>query len=204
MRRLIVLSVLLLGALPLAATGLADPGPGGTKSKSAHHSKYTFTVTTTDNGSCSTPWATDVVKRTFRVKKNRDGSYTLTRSDRGRFTTIGGVSPGACDTTGRHGHTVRAGVTGRMVGFLRGKVTGGTFDPTATCTGPDCGFTDVFLTTFFGPGATFSCFENSTACKFNFNYTAPRQQLLFRHWQDKGKGAGTFLKEGFHGDIADA
>jgi hypothetical protein len=131
LRRLIVLSVLLLGALPLAATGLADPGPGGTKSKSAHHSKYTFTVTTTDNGSCGTAWATDVVKRTFRVKKNRDGSYTLTRFDRGRFTTIGGVSPGACDTTGRHGHTVRAGVTGRMVGFLRGKVTGGTFDPSA-------------------------------------------------------------------------
>lgn len=91
-----------------------------------------------------------------------------------------------------------------MGGFLRGKVTGGTFNPSATCTGPDCGFTDVHLTTFFGPAATFSCFENSMACKFNFNYTAPRQQLLFRHWQDKGKGAGTFLQEGFHGDIADA
>jgi hypothetical protein len=62
----------------------------------------------------------------------------------------------------------------------------------------------VLLTTVFGTAATFSCFENSLACKFNFNYTAPRQQLLFRHWPDKGKGAGTFLKEGFHGDIADA
>jgi hypothetical protein len=204
LRRLIVLSVLLLGALPLAATGLADPGPGGTKSKSKHHAKYTFTVTTTDNGSCGTPWATDVVKRTFRVKKNRDGSYTLTRRDRGRFTTIAGKSPGACDTTGRHGQTIRAGVTGRMGGFLRGKVTGGTFNRNATCTGPDCGFTDVFLTTFFGPAAKFSCFENSPDCKFNFNYVAPRQQLLFRHWQDKGKGAGTFLNERFHGDIADA
>ena len=204
MRRLLVLSVLLLGALPLAATGLADPGPGGAKSKSKHHAKYTFTVTTTDNGSCGTPWATDVVKRTFRVKKNRDGSYTLVRRDRGRFTTIAGKSPGACDTTGRHGQTIRAGVTGRMGGFLRGKVTGGTFNPNATCTGPDCGFTDVFLTTFFGPAAKFSCFENSPDCKFNFNYVAPRQQLLFRHWQDKGKGAGTFLNERFHGDIADA
>ncbi len=203
MRRLIVLSVLLLGALPLAASGLADPGHGGKKSKK--HAKYTFTVTTTDNGSCGTPWATDVVKRTFRVKKNRDGSYTLTRRDRGRFTTIAGRSPGACDTTGRHGQTIRAGVTGRMSGFLRGKVTGGTFNPNATCTGPDCGFTDVFLTTFFGPDAKFSCFENSRDCRFNFNYTAPRQRpLLFRHWQDKGKGAGTFLYEQFRGDIADA
>jgi hypothetical protein len=199
-----VLSVLLLGALALAATGLAHPGHGGKKSKSKHHAKYSFMVTTTDNGSCGTPWATDVVKRTYRVKKNRDGSYTLTRFDRGRFTTLAGKSPGACDTTGRHGQTIRAGVTGRMVGYLRGKVTGGKFDRNATCTTSDCGFTDVFLKTFFGPDAKFSCFENSQDCKFNFNYTAPRQHLLFRHWQDKGKGAGTFLQERFHGDIADA
>jgi hypothetical protein len=40
---------------------------------------------------------------------------------------------------------------------------------------------------------------------FNFNNTAARHQaLLFRHWQDKGKGAGTMLHEGFHGDIADS
>ena len=56
--------MLLLGALALAATGLADPGHGGKKSKK--HNKNTFTVTTTDNGSCGTPWATDVVKRTVR------------------------------------------------------------------------------------------------------------------------------------------
>jgi hypothetical protein len=94
-------------------------------------------------------------------------------------------------------------VTGKLTGFLRGTVTGGTFDPNAQC-GNECGFTDVFLTTFFGPTATFSCFENSSQCKFNFNYTAARHQsLLFRHWQDKGKGAGTMLHEQFHGDIAD-
>jgi len=203
LRRSLVLFALLLGALSLAATGLADPGHGGKKSKKHH--KYAFTVTTTDNGSCGTPWATDVIKRTFRVKKNRDGSYALTRFDRGRFVTLAGRSPGACDTTGRHGQTIRAGVHGKMRGYLRGTVTGGTYNPNATCTGPDCGFTDVFLTTFFGPGAKFSCFENSPDCRFNYNYTAPRQRpLLFRHWQDKGKGAGTFLKEEFHGDIADA
>jgi hypothetical protein len=100
--------------------------------------------------------------------------------------------------------TVRPGVHGKVVGFLRGTVTGGTYNPNATCTGPTCGFTDVFITTFFGPTATFSCFMSSPDCKFNYNYTAPRQKLLFRHWQNRGKGAGTFLKEHFHGDIADA
>jgi hypothetical protein len=208
MKRFLLFSTMVLGALMLAAAALAHPGPGGKKPNSkppnSRHGKLTFVVETTDNGSCGAAWANDTVKRTFVVKANVDGSYTLTRRDRGRFVTLAGVSPGACDTTGRHGHTVRAGVEGKLVGFLRGTVTGGTFDPHATCTGNDCGFTDVFLTTFFGPNATFSCFENSSDCKFNFNYTAARHQaLLFRHWQDKGKGAGTMLHEGFHGDIAD-
>jgi hypothetical protein len=204
MKRFSTLFVLMLGALALVAAGGADPGNKGKGKKAGGHGKHSFVVTTTDNGSCGGPWATDTVRRTFLVKLNRDGSYTLTRRDRGTFVTLGGTSPGACDTTGRHGHTVQAGVHGRFAGFLRGRVTGGTYNPNAQCSGPDCGFTDVFVTTFFGPGATFSCFENSTQCKFNFNYTAPRQHLLFRHWQDKGKGAGTSLRETFHGDIADA
>jgi hypothetical protein len=203
-KRLLVLSTVVLGGLLLAAAALAHPGNGrGSKPPNARHAKLTFVVNTADNGSCGGPWANDTVTRTFIVKSNHDGSYTLIRRDRGRFTTLAGVSPGACDTTGRHGHTVRAGVTGKLVGFLRGTVTGGMFDPNAQCTG-NCGFTDVFVTTYFGPNATFSCFENSSACKFNFNYTAARHQaLLFRHWQDKGKGAGTMLHEQFHGDIAD-
>jgi hypothetical protein len=202
MKRLMVLLALLLGGLMLVAAGTADPGHKGKVKK--RHGKHSFTVVTTDNGSCGTPWATDTVRRTFHVKPNQDGTYTLTRRDRGKFLTLGGTSPGACDTTGRHGQTVRPGVHGKMVGFLRGTVSGGTYNPNAQCTGPTCGFTDVFLTTFFGPTATFSCFVSSPDCAFNFNYTAPRQRLLFRHWQDKGKGAGTFLKEQFHGDIADA
>jgi hypothetical protein len=202
MRRFLTLSLLMLGGLTLAATGTAEPGHKGKVKK--RHGTHTFTVTTTDNGSCGGPWATDTLRRTFRVHANDDGSYTLTRFDRGQFVTLGGTSPGACDTTGRHGKTVRSGVHGKVVGFLRGTVTGGTYNPNATCTGPTCGFTDVFIATFFGPTAKFSCFENSQDCMFNYNYTAPRQKLLLRHWQNRGKGAGTFLNEQFHGDIADA
>jgi hypothetical protein len=208
MKRLMILSTVVLGAMLVAAAALAHPGPGkkaNSKSLNARHGKLTFVVETTDNGSCGAAWANDTVTRTFIVTAKADGSYTLTRLDRGKFVTLAGVSPGACETTGRHGHTVRAGVHGKLVGFLRGTVTGGTFDPHATCTGDTCGFTDVFLTTFFGPNATFSCFENSSDCAFNFNYTAAHHQALIRrHWQDKGKGAGTMLHEKFHGDIADA
>jgi hypothetical protein len=198
--------ITIVASLALAAAGLADPGDKG-KSKKAGHAKMTFSVTTTDNGSCGTPWATDVIRRTFQVKPNSDGSFTVTRRDRGVFTTLAAPSPGKCDTTGKHGQVIVAGVKGKFEGFLRGTIAGHTFNRNATCTGDSCGFTDVFLNTFFGAGAAddFSCFMDSADCKFNFNYTAKASgnpKLLFRHWQDKGKGAGSMLKEEFSGDIA--
>ena len=204
MKRLIALGALALAALSLAAVAGADPGHHG-KGDKAGHSRFTFTFVTTDKGSCGTEWANDTVKRTFIVKDNCDGTFRLTRRDRGMFTTMAGASPGSCETTGHHGKTVRAGVTGTLVGFLRGTVSGGTFNPKATCTSTDCGATDTFLKTFFGTGAQFSCSMTSTDCAFNFNYTAAHHQsLLFRHWQDKAKGAGPSLVERFSGDIADA
>jgi nicotinamide mononucleotide (NMN) deamidase PncC len=62
MRMMRALAVTAVAALSLTATGFADPG--GEK-KAKKNGKYTFTVTTTDNGSCGQPWATDVVRRTF-------------------------------------------------------------------------------------------------------------------------------------------
>lgn len=210
---------LLVAAFALAATGLADPGHGKgkgqghgkdhAKSQGKGHGKGKgqtmkfgpYDVVTDDHGSCGNTWAVDTVKRTFKVRQTKDGSFTLTRTDRGTFVTSAGQSPGACETKGKHGSTVAADVKGRFHGFLRGKVSGGTFDPNATCPA-DCGFTDVWIATFFGPSATFSCFGDSADCKFDFQYHARHQDLKFHHWYDKGKGAGTFLKERFHGDIA--
>jgi hypothetical protein len=213
MRPWLVLPIVVISALALSAAGLADPGQRGSSSKSKGKvGRSTFMVVTTDNGSCGTPWATDTLRRTFHVKANRNGTYTLTRRDRGTFLTMAARSPGACDTSGNHGQTVLAGAKGRVVGFLRGTVSGGTFDPNAACSAPagECGFTDVFIATHFGAGATFSCFTNSRDCQFNYNYTAPatggplNRSLVQRHWQNKGKGAGTFLDEQFSGDIAHA
>lgn len=212
MKRILVLPVLVIAALALVATGAADPGPHGKdkdkgKHGHGHHNKsnrFTFTLNNTDNGSCGNPWANLVEQRTFQVKKNHDGTYRVWRRDRGFFQTIGPASPGACETTKPHGTLVRPGVNGKFHGFLVGTVSGGTFNPNATCTaGPDCGFTDVFIKTFFGPAAQFSCSSNSSDCKFNFEYSAPGQQLALHHWQDKGTGAGTMLNERFKGDISD-
>jgi hypothetical protein len=204
MKKRWILPGLLVAAFALAATGLADPGHGKGKGKGKHGKFGPYDVVTDDHGSCGNPWAVDTEKRSFRVHKNHDGSYSLTRTDRGTFITTAGQSPGACETKGRHGSTVVAGVKGRFHGFLSGRVTGGTFDPNATCPA-DCGFTDVWVATFFGPSATFTCFDNSKSCRFNFEYSALKHQALkYRHWSDRGTGAGTFLKERFRGDIANA
>ena len=199
MRRIAMLLLLLAGVLTLAAAALADPGDKG-KGKKQGKNKFTFTLVNTDRRCDGTePWATLNEKRT-----NKDGTFRLRRVDKGTFTTIAGNSPGNCAANkSKHGHTVRAGVTGRFGGYLEGTITGGTFNKNATCVAA-C-FTGDFITAFFG--AVFSCDINSTDCKFNFNYTAPsraanRPRLLVRHWQDRGKGAGTMLKEVFHGDIA--
>jgi hypothetical protein len=202
MRKSWMILGLLAGALVFVTGGLANNGHGHGHGNS--HNKFgPYDVVNDDNGSCSNPWASDTEKRTFKVKRNHDGSYTLIRRDRGTFVTNDGPSPGACETRRPHGTTIVAGKTGRFHGFLRGRITGGTFDPNATCPA-DCGFTDVWIATFFGPNATFSCFTDSTACAFDFEYSAPRQGLRWHHWSDKGRGAGTLLHERFHGDIATA
>jgi hypothetical protein len=209
MKKTISLVVLGIAAMTLAASGAAAD-PGHDHGKGHHHghkghakkNRFTYTVTTTDNGSCGNPWATDTVKRTFTVKKNKNGTYRLLRRDRGTFVTTGPASPGACETSGKHGTVVHAGAKGKLHGYLVGTVSGGTFNPNATCAA-DCGFTDVFIATFFGPAAQYSCFTDSKDCRFDFEYTAPRQGLRYHHWSDKGKGAGTMLDERFRGDIAD-
>ena len=207
MRRLIIPFVLLVGVLTLAASGLADPGDKG-KGK-AGNSKFSFQLTTTDRRCDGTePWANLTEKRTYQLHKNKDGTYRLRRADRGTFTTVAGKSPGNCPANkSKHGQLIRAGVTGRFVGYLEGTITGGTFKKDATCATP-C-FTGDFISAFFGAGAVFSCDSttSSTDCKFNYNYTAPsraanRPKLIVRHWQDRGKGSGTSLVEHFQGDIA--
>jgi hypothetical protein len=209
MRRLILPFVLLVGVLTLAASGLADPGDKG-KGKAQGKNKFTFSLTTTDNR-CNGigTWATLTEKRTYVVHANGDGTFRLRRVDRGTFTTTDGISPGNCAANkSKHGLHIRAGVKGRFGGYLEGTITGGTFNKNATCPIAAC-FTGDFIAAFFSGTPVFTCdgATNSPDCKFNYNYTAPsraanRPKLIVRHWQDKGKGSGTSLKETFHGDIA--
>jgi hypothetical protein len=206
MKRFLVLPVLLLGALSLAAFAVANPGHAKNKPTSKG-GKLTFTVTTTDNGCDSRPWATDTLKRTYKVHQRQDGSYTVRREDRGRFVTLAGQSPSAdpCPGVvrhGKHGSTVLAGMKGKLHGYIQGTVTGGTFNPNGTCTAT-CSNAD-FIAGFFTTGSTFTCNQGYAGCRFNFSYTAQRhkkQGLKYHHWVDRGLDG---VHEIFIGDIANA
>jgi hypothetical protein len=199
MRRIVIPVLLLAGVLALATAGLADPGGKG-KAKGGH-SRFSASVVVPDHGTCpKSTWATDTSNRTWTVKKNKNGSFRVSRKDKGTFVTLAGPSPGACDTTGKHGHLVNAGINGKFRGYLSGTVTGGTFNPTATCNATCIGDTTAFIAAHF-PGGTFTCSAGFAGCKFNFEYASPDKTLKFHHWQDKGTNG---VSEQFTGDIANS
>ena len=76
MKRWLILPVLVVGALALTAIGLADPGHGHNK-PNAKGGKLVFHVTTTDHGCSFRAWATDTLRRVYKVRRNDDGSYML-------------------------------------------------------------------------------------------------------------------------------
>src|SRR5260370_35718306 len=95
MKRLTIFIALVAGALALAAAGLADPG----KKPKTGHAKFTFTMTTTDNGPCGNTWANDTETRTDSVKDNGDGTITRRRAETGAYTHLAAETRGACATT---------------------------------------------------------------------------------------------------------
>jgi hypothetical protein len=200
MRRMVTLFVLLVGVLALATAGLADPGGKG-KGKKNGQNRFSATVVVPDHGSCGNVWATDTSSRRWTVKKNQDGTFRVDRRDNGTFVTFDGQSPGACDTTGKHGAHVNVGIKGKFRGYLRGTVSNGTFNPNATCDAACLGDTTVFIPKFFGAAAKFTCSLGYAGCKFNFEYSSPDKTLKFHHWQDRGTNG---VNEHFVGDIANS
>lgn len=144
-----------------------------------------------DSGTCGNDWAHDTFKRFFTVTANPDGSLDL-REDfkEGKFLTVAGRSPGGCQAALPHGSEVAAGIKGNFHGFLGGPVTGGTFNPNATCNDPCTG--SSFVLAFFGVSA-----DNWNVNTFKFTYHAEGEHLAFRNWQNASADQG-----GNRGDIA--
>lgn len=111
---------LIMGALSIAVVGVwalpAGAVPPGLKGPI----KATVAITgAQDFGTCNNVWALDTFNKAYTLTANHDGTYTLNVDYRqGRFVTVAGMSPGACETTGGSGpgdnSMVGAGITGNM------------------------------------------------------------------------------------------
>jgi len=134
-----------------------------------------------DSGTCGNSWANDTFTRQFDVQAT-GGTFYLTEFFKdGHFVTMAGSSPGACETDSNHGTLIAAGVRGSFHGYLAGEVTGGTYNPDATCPGPCNG--DTYVAAFFGATAVW----NITTDWF-FSYEAQGGGLLLRRWTNAGPG----------------
>jgi hypothetical protein len=208
--RALVVLALALGALCLAAGAAAHDGRHhhhGWWDNDRRHSDrlptfhYTTTLSTPDSGTCNgATWANDMLKRTYVVHQ-RNGVWWLTVIDRGTFTTVAGSSPEACDAANtHHGSTVTAGVKGHVLGFLTEQISGGTFNPKATCAAT-CDRT-AFVTAFFGSAATQSANIDKNV-KYAYFYGSRDPSLEYHLWLDRGyAGATGGLETADHGDIA--
>lgn len=139
-----------------------------------------------DSGTCGPDWANDTYKRVFDAATvpNADSTYSVTESFiAGRFVTVAGPSPDACDPNGVAGSTIGAGVTGSFNGNFLVIVSGGVFEPNATCES-GCDTTAGFVATVYGAAATFN------VTSFGFNYHANGPGLLQREWQNASADQG--------------
>jgi hypothetical protein len=147
MRRL---SKLFMGAALLAMMVALPLTTASAASATQHYGPYASN--SPDSGTCGNDWANDTFDRDYTVRKGSGGTFEVTEQFKnGSFVTNAGASPGGCDTN--PGGTLTAGITGKMQGSFLVVVTGGTYNPNATCTAA-C-YTADFVSAFFGPTATY-------------------------------------------------
>ena len=182
---------LLVAAFALAATGLADPGHG--KGKGQGHGKKSkfgpYDVVTDDHGSCGNTWAVDTEKRTFKVKQNKDGTFTVTRTDRGTFRPRPARAPALAR---RRASTARPSMPASRAASTatcaaRSPAAPSTRLPRARPTAglPTCGSRPSSARARRSRASS-----DSADCKFNFHYHARGQGLKFHNWYDLGRARG--------------
>ena len=194
MKRLLMVSLTAVAMALLPTAAAADNEHGG--GPDTHFGPYSSA--STDSGTCGPDWANDTFKRQFFVRQTDSGTWQVTEAFiDGRFVTLAGASPGACETTSEHGTLITAGRTGNFGGFLSGTVTGGTFNPDGCEVAADCSTTSGFVLAVFGPAAQYSCVTGVGDCSFYFAYHANGPDLAFRHWVNASADLG-----GNRGDIA--
>ena len=145
----------------------------------------------TDSSTCGGDWANDTYKRVFdaATTPNADRTYNVTESFiAGRFVTVAGSSPGACESGTNDGGMIGDGVTGTFNGNFVIVVSKGTFNPNATCDS-GCDTTAGFVATVYGS-------TSYDIPSFGFTYHANGPDLSQREWHNASADQG-----GNSGDI---
>ena len=171
----VTVSILALAAMPLTASAGQDFIHYGPISSG-----------TPDSGTCGNNWANDTYMRSFdaATSPNAGGTYNVTETlISGRFTTVAGPSPDACDPTGVKGSTIADGVTGSFSGNFLIVASNGKFDPAATCDS-GCDTTAGFVATVYGAAATYDI------PSFGFTYHANGPGLIQREWHNASADQG--------------
>jgi hypothetical protein len=195
MRRFLFVALLAAATALLPAAAAADDGHGGGRGDRFGP----FDSASPDSGTCGNDWAADTFKREFFVQQTGPGTWRVTEAFvDGRFTTLVGLSPGACETTSSHGSLLLPPPkVGSFGGFLTGTVSGGTFNAHGCDVPAPCTTTSGFIAAVFGPTALYTCTTGVGACSFYFDYRAHDQGLAYRHWVNASADLG-----GNRGDIA--
>jgi hypothetical protein len=167
-------------------------GTGVSADQSSRH-YGPFDSASPDSGTCGPDWANDTFKRHFdaATTPSADGTYTVVESFiAGRFVTVAGPSPDACDPSGTPGSMIGAGVTGNFSGSFTVVVTGGSYNPNAQCSESACNSTAGFVSTVYGSTAT------SNVTTFDLTYHGNGPGLIQRAWTNASADQG-----GNSGDI---
>lgn len=138
-----------------------------------------------DTGTCGNNWAKDTFDRYYTVTQNKDVTYQLHVDIKaGLFTTNAGASPASCQTEAVL-RNIPAGISGSMQGYLDARISGGAYNPSATCGQLNCQTTAGFISTFF-PGSRYNVTD------YYFYYTTDHRG----EWKNASESRG-----GNHGDI---
>lgn len=109
-----------------------------------------------DIGTCNNVWALDSFNKFYTISSaSAAGAYNVKVEYRnGKFVSIAGISPGACEVSGGsgpgNGNTVGVGIKGTMEQLYNGTITG-TLSGNS-CTPAICVDTASILNTLFNPG----------------------------------------------------
>lgn len=193
----------LIAAAILTTVAISAPASAGVGGKGTKEGPY-GPVSFQDYGTCQNLWTDMTQKTTYIVPKpSKDGSYAVQFTLSGPLTSIAGQSPGACNSGTDNGSTVKGGIKGKVVQHFYIVVSGGKFNPKATCSdacATDYEWTglDTFVGTFFKGGATWAFSTTKLAHEV---VTSTDKRLCAKKWVvDYDPSTGMLSK--VTGDIA--